>query len=162
MQGVVPQIKQVELSFSDKYMMVVYVEKNKDSFLKIYNFKDVLNAGMSKQPVDAEITIKAPNDHEINCAKWGALDKLVYYCTDRGRLIQYDLEEKCALMVRDVHKNEIYSMEITRDFTMLFTCSKDNTCKLLHPESFDEIRNYNFDFPCRDASVSPLYDSDEN
>lgn len=45
---------------------------------------------------------------------------------------------------------------------MLFTCSKDNTCKLLHPQTFDEIRNYNFDFPCRDASVSPLYDSEDN
>jgi hypothetical protein len=45
---------------------------------------------------------------------------------------------------------------------MMFTCSRDGTCKLLHPETFDEIRSYQFDFPCRNASVSPLYEAEEN
>jgi hypothetical protein len=65
-------------------------------------------------------------------------------------------------MVRDVHRQEIFSISITKDFTMLLTCSRDGTCKLLHPETFDEIRSFQFDFPCRSCSVSPLYESTEN
>lgn len=91
-------------------MIVVYMEKDRNSFVKIFNFKDVLNAGMSGSPVDALFTIPAPTDHEINCAKWGPLDKFVYYCTNRGRLLMYNLEEKCMEIVRDVHKNEIFSI----------------------------------------------------
>jgi hypothetical protein len=45
-------------------------------------------------------------------------------------------------MVRDVHRQEIFSISITKDFTMLLTCSRDGTCKLLHPETFDEIRSF--------------------
>jgi len=48
------------------------------------------------------------------------------------------------------------------DFTMLFTQSYDGTCKLLHPETFQEIRKFNFEFACRDAQISPLYEAEEN
>lgn len=110
--------------------------------MKIYDTKKVIANGMSKEPIDALKTIKAPKDHEINCAKWGALDKTIYYCTNRGRLMQLDVEEGSMILVRDVHKHEIFTINLTRDFTMLFTCSRDGTCKLLHPQTFDEIRNY--------------------
>ena len=45
---------------------------------------------------------------------------------------------------------------------MLFTCSRDGLCKLLHPETFQEMRCFDFEFPCRNAAVSPLYEADEN
>ena len=49
---------------------------------------------------------------------------------------------------------------MSHDHTMLFTASRDTTSKLLHPETFEEIRSYNFnDKICRAVSVSPLFDS---
>lgn len=106
-KGAVVKIKQVELSFSDKYFIVIYEDKS-ESFLKIYDLKKVLAAGMSKEHIEPVKTVKAPKDHEINCARWGSLDKTIYYCTNRGRLIQLDIEEGSAILVRDVHKNEIF------------------------------------------------------
>lgn len=106
-KGAVIKVKQVELSFSDKYFIVIFEDKS-ESFLKIFDLKKVLAAGMSKDNIEAVKTIKAPKDHEINCARWGALDKSIYYCTNRGRLIMYNLEEECAELVRDVHKHEIF------------------------------------------------------
>lgn len=97
----------MELSFSDKYFIVIYEDRG-ESFMRIYDTKKVLASGMSKDPIDAVKTVRAPKDHEINCARWGALDQSIYYCTNRGRLIQLDLEEDSAIMVRDVHKNEIF------------------------------------------------------
>jgi len=55
-------------------------------------------------------------------------------------LLKYDIEDEAIDLVRDVHKNEIFTITITRDFTMLFTSSRDGTCKLVHPNTFDEIR----------------------
>ena len=159
--GVVVKVKQVELAFSDKQFIVIYEDRG-ESLLKIYDLKKVLANGMTKEFVEPIKSIKAPKDHEINCARWGPLDKTIYYCTNRGRLIQLDLEENSAVMVRDVHKNEIFTIKLTEDFTMLYTCSRDGTCKLLHPQTFDEIRNYQFDFPCRDCCVNPLYQSEDN
>jgi hypothetical protein len=53
-------------------------------------------------------------------------------------------------------------MTLTKDFCMLFTCSRDGSCKLLHPNTFEEMRNYDFEFPCRNAAISPLYEADDN
>ena len=51
---------------------------------------------------------------------------------------------------------------MSHDFTMLFTGSRDGSSKLLHPETFEEIRKYSFGGrPCRAVAVSPLHDSDQ-
>ena len=49
---------------------------------------------------------------------------------------------------------------MSHDFTMLFSASRDGTSKLLHLETFEEIRTYSFGGrPCRTVAVSPLFDS---
>ena len=112
--------------------------------MKIYNTKDALDWGKNDGILPHIKEINAPKDHTINNVKWGPLDESVYYCTDQGRLLHYDLEENSMSRVKDVHKDEIFTISITHDFTMLFTASKDGTCKLLHPETFDEIRSFYF------------------
>ena len=74
----------------------------------------------------------------------------------------YNLRDESVELARDVHKHEIFTMTFTRDFVMLFTSSRDGTCKLLHPETFEEIRSFSFKFPCRNAAVSPLYEAEDN
>ena len=110
-----------------------------------------------------DFQLNGPKDHIVNKAVWGPLDKSIYYGTNEGRLIHYDLEKKEIITVQHPHKNyEIMNMTLTHDFTMLFTCSMDGNCKLLHPETLTEIRNFRFDFPVRDAQISPLYEAEEN
>ena len=161
--------KIVELSYSDKQFAVVTENKNSDDIIKIYNLKDCLQWGV-KQGKDGDKKefpepaheIRAPRDHVINSVKWGPLDKCLYYVTDKGRLVKYNLEEKRVEQTKEAHKNEIFSIELTKDFTMLFTCSRDGFCKLLNPETFEEVRRFNHTFPVRDAAVNPLYEADEN
>lgn len=45
---------------------------------------------------------------------------------------------------------------------MLFSSSKDGNCKLLHPETFEEVRKITSPVPLRCCEMSPLYASDEN
>lgn len=161
--------KIVELSYSDKYFAVVSEERNSDDKIRVYSLKDALAWGVrtvkdgEKKEFPAPIhEITAPRDHVVNSLKWGALDKHLYYCTDKGRLIKYSLEDKSPAIVKDVHNNEIFSVDITRDFTMLFTSSRDGLCKLLHPDTFEEVRRFDHQFPVRNSCVSPLYDAEHN
>lgn len=65
----------VELSYSDKFFAVIYIDAARESAMRIYNLKDCLSWGVkegSPQPVKE---IKAPRDHEIKDMKWGALDQ---------------------------------------------------------------------------------------
>jgi len=75
----------------------------------------------------------------INCAKFGALDETIYYCTDAGRLLRYDIRESSVIKAESIHRKEIFTINLSPDFTMLFTCSRDGSCKLINPESFDLI-----------------------
>jgi|TARA_B110001450_G_scaffold240191_1_gene248748 WD40 repeat protein len=111
---------------------------------------------------EPRLVIKGPKDHIINDIKWGALDKSLYYATDKGRLLQYDLNDQSMIRASDIHRNEIFSITMSYDQTMLFTCSRDGFCKLIHPETFDTIREFNYSFPCRNAAISPLFDATDN
>jgi len=90
------------------------------------------------------------------------LNKTLYVATKTGKLQIIDVGSGTCLKDVQIHQNEIYQLSFTHDFTMLFTGSRDGTSKLLHPETFEEIRQYSFgNRPCRTVAVSPLHDSTE-
>lgn len=60
------------------------------------------------------------------------------------------------------HKGEIFTLDMTYDYTMLLTGSRDGYSKLIHPEDFKVIKEYHYGKPCRSASISPLFDSDRH
>jgi hypothetical protein len=72
----------VELSYSDKFFVVIFTDAQKESCMRIYNLKDCLAWGKKEGSPAYEKEIKAPRDHVINDIKWGALDECMYYCTD--------------------------------------------------------------------------------
>ena len=65
-------------------------------------------------------------------------------------------------MQSDLHKGEIFSFTFTYDHTMLITCSKDGTAKLINPKTLEPVRTFSYSKPCRAATISPLFDSQEN
>jgi len=70
---------------------VVTEDPGRQSSMKIYDLKDALAWGKKEGMLKPTLEIKAPRDHNIQQAVWGALDKTIYYCTDQGRLLQYDI-----------------------------------------------------------------------
>jgi len=101
-------------------------------------------------------------NQEFTCATWGPLNKTLYVGTKTGKLQIIDVASGTCLKDVQIHQYEIYQLKMSHDFTMLFTGSRDGTSKLLHPETFEEIREYNFGGkPCRAIAVSPLHDSND-
>lgn len=132
-------------------------DHSKRSYIRVYNFKDAL-AG--KVP-EGELEIAGPQDHMITQASWGPLNKTIYIATDKGRFLIHDLETNQVVTQADVHKSEIFSFTVTYDHTMLITCSRDGHAKLLHPQTLEPVRDFEFVKPCRAASISPLFDSSD-
>lgn len=52
--------------------------------------------------------------------------------TDKGRFVIHDLETNDTKIEKDIHKSEIFSFTTTYDHSMLITCSRDGTAKLLN------------------------------
>ena len=147
------QTKHVEFALGDQKFLIVY-DHNKKSYIRSYNFKDALN-----KEANGEKEIVGPQDHIITQASWGPLNKSMYISTDKGRFIIHDFENDKVIKQAEVHKSEIFSFTVTYDHTMLITCSRDGTAKLLHPKTLEAVRVFEFTKPCRNASISPLFDS---
>lgn len=73
----------------------------------------------------------------------------------------HDIATNTELIGSDLHKGEIFAFTVTYDHTMLATCSKDGTSKLINPQTFEPVRVFSFNKPCRAASISPLYESSD-
>jgi len=95
-------------------------------------------------------------------AVWGARNNSLVIATNNGKILCYSLEHNQFIEEIQVHREEIYSLQLTHDYTMLMTGSKDGTAKLLNPETFAVQRSFNYGKPCRSASISPLYDDPEH
>lgn len=95
-------------------------------------------------------------------AVWGPLNKSLFVATKSGRLQIVDVNSGKLFKDVQIHQAEIYELAMSHDFTMLFTASRDGWAKLLHPETFEEIRKYTFgNRPCRTVALSPLFDDQE-
>ena len=123
------QTKHVEFAFGDQKFLIVY-DHQRRSYISIYDFKKAL-----QKESNGEKTVSGPPDHLITQASWGPLNYNLYVATDKGRFIIHDWEKDEVVVQADVHKSEIFSFTFTYDHTMLITCSRDGTAKLLHPRT---------------------------
>lgn len=103
--------------------------------------KDVLEFGKKDEGAPKHlIDIQPPRDNQITCLKWGPLDEYIVYGTNRGKLVKHSVSTNKPIDTKEPHKNEIFNLTYTPDFCMLYSCSRDGSVKLLHPETFDTIR----------------------
>ena len=147
--------KHVALSYSDKYVLVIY-ETHKVNFIRVYRFSDILKE--NNEDVKPVHEIKAPEDVVYTDCVWGPLDKSLYISTNFGKVLFYDLDKNRFENEEQVHKDEIFSLSLTHDFSMMTTSSRDGTAKLLNPKDLSTVRQFIYGKPCRTSSVSPLFD----
>ena len=81
------------LSYSDQYFALVYEGNRGVSQMRIFEMSEVLAFGTKEGKSPSHLqTIEPPKDHLITAVHWGPLDESIFYATNRGRLIQYDVE----------------------------------------------------------------------
>ncbi len=151
---------QVKLAYGDKQFLVIFQSK-KITYVHIYDLNAVLAAGTSGNTPKPVKEIVAKDQAEFTCATWGPLNKCFYAATKTGRVHIIDTSSGVTLKDVQIHPTIIYELKMSHDYTMLFTASRDGTSQLLHPETFETIREFNFGKYCRSVAISPLHDSQE-
>ena len=130
---------QVTLAFGDSKFLVLYMER-KTTFIRIYDLNTVVQGGTSENTPKVLKEISPITSQEFTCAAWGPLNKTLYVGTKTGKIQIIDVGSGTTLKDSQIHQYEIYKLTMSHDYTMLFTGSRDGTSKLLHPETFEEIR----------------------
>ena len=67
-------------------------------------------------------------------------------------------EEASIIQQVHMHQQPIFSFSFAKDFSMLATCSKDNTCKVMDPITLEVWKTLTKTSPVRTAFFSPLLD----
>ena len=147
----------VAFAFGDEQFLVLYTHENA-SYIRVYSVQDCLKSNTPKEIHE----IKAPGEFQFTKAVWGPKNESLFVATTNGKLFQYNFETKSFVKEEQAHRGPILSLDMTYDYTMLMTGSHDGYAKLIHPETFQTVREFNYEKPCRSASISPLFDSDKH
>jgi translation initiation factor 3 subunit I len=150
------------LSFGDKLIFCLH-DVEKRSYIRIFKMEDILTNNtegtVAGKGVKEIHTLEGSKDYQYTKAVWGPRNESLLIATNTGKVLYYDIESASIISEEPVHSNEIFCITLTHDYTMLYTSSRDGTCKLLNPETLNVIRTFNYGKPCRTASVSPLFES---
>ena len=156
------QANQVALAFGDKQFLCLY-QHEKRSHIRIFDLANCLKCAQDENTPKVLQTISGNKDYEFTSVVWGPLNKTLYVSNDKGKVFCFDAASGKELKNKEIHNNEIFRLTITHDYTMLMTCSRDGNAKLLHPETFEEIRTFAYGKkPVRGVAISPLFDDEEH
>jgi len=128
------------------------------SCIRIFAIEDCLKSNTPKELHE----IKAPTDVVFTKAVWGPKNETIIIAANNGKLFQYDLVGNQIIHEASVHRGEILSLDMTYDYTMLLTGSKDGYAKLINPDDLKVVKEYAYGKPVRSASISPLFDSEKH
>jgi translation initiation factor 3 subunit I len=146
----------VSLSFGEKEIFTLS-DYQKVSTIRVFDFEQVLRK-KEDEPAKMILQIDGKKDVTFNHAVWGPLNKTIYVATTTGEILIYDLQGN-IIKERELHKEEIFQLFLSHDFTMLVTSSRDGHSKILNPETLEEVRVFKYGSkPCRGAVISPLFD----
>ena len=93
-------------------------------------------------------------------AKYGYVNDTIYAAGVKGNLYIFNAKDGKQELCEKKHDGEIFSIEFNKDYSLLASCAKDNYCHVMDPYTFDIIRSFNKQSPCRCASFSPFQDVD--
>lgn len=149
--------KMVALAYGDKQIMCLF-DHNQRSYIRVFTTADCLAGNTPKELCE----IQSSADYLFTKAVWGPKNNSIIIACSNGKVLLYDLTHYQFVNEVNVHRGEIVSLDMTYDYTMLMTGSKDGYAKLIHPETFKTIREFHYGKPVRSATISPLFDSDKH
>lgn len=114
----------------------------------------------SDVPVDqlekiASLEIDLPPKMKATKVVWGALNEKLIVSYADGTLRTFDPIDGSELQYAQVHSKDINRLTLNKDRTLLLTCSKDHTSKLLDADTLQVLKVYKTDRPVNAAVMHP-------
>ncbi|CAM9390945.1 unnamed protein product, partial [Chrysoparadoxa australica] len=130
-----------------------------DPFVKQPGYISVFSTPRGADPTqfDTLPVMKIEQIGKIRVSKvlWGAMNEYLIVGYDDGSIVLYDAVDGSELMRRAVHAGAVNRLYLNKDKTLLLSCSKDYTAKLLNAKTLEEIKNYQTDRPVNAAVIHP-------
>jgi translation initiation factor 3 subunit I len=164
-------IRYLDLSFGDQKLCLAYGGRTKDSksALDIYNIKDLFAAKLENNSIIKNAlpiyTINS-NKNKFNNCKWINLNKNIICGKDDGTIQLIDYESGTIMKEKQLHKETIMEIDISKREEVVLTASKDGKSCIIDPDTFEVIHTMFPQNPTRNLNsckISPLFSvGDEN
>jgi translation initiation factor 3 subunit I len=148
----------IAFNHDDRMLAVISDKKmGNPGTINFYNLPETLGVEKVKTVFNPTISIKE-TDEAITCMAWGPTNQFMYYGTDKGRVVQWDVESQCEITSQVTHDDFVNRLHFDADYLTLISSSKDKTAKLLDSRDCKAFRTYTSDNPVNDACISPICD----
>lgn len=93
---------------------------------------------------------------KITSAVWGPYEEDIIAGHESGEIIQYDIKTGEKINAVKEHTKQINDLQLSLDYSMLISASKDTTAKLFDRASLEHMKTYKTERPVNSAALSPL------
>ncbi|KAG5191848.1 WD40-repeat-containing domain protein [Tribonema minus] len=125
-------------------------------FISIYDTPSDVDPSQYQQVASREISI--PNKEKCTEVLWSALNDRILASFEDGTIRVFDPETGELLSTSTPHSKPISRMYLSTDRTLLLTCSKDYTAKLLDADTLEVLKVYPTERPVNAAVIHPTKD----
>lgn len=164
-------VRHVDLSYGDQKLCLAYGGRTKDSksSIEVYSVKDIFSAKIdSNSIVQGSVplySLSASKSKFVNC-KFFNLNKNILCGREDGLLQLFDYESGVVVREKQIHKEMIMDLDISKREELILTASKDGKSCIVNPDTFDVIHTLFPQNPTRNLNsckISPLFNAfDEN
>jgi translation initiation factor 3 subunit I len=105
----------------------------------------------------AQLTTSVDDYDKAICLGWTMGNKYLIAGFESGNVIKYDASNGREVCRVKVHQDRVNRLSFNRDKTLMITCSKDCTAKLINPENLETLKTYRTETPVNGAVISPTH-----
>ncbi len=165
-------IRHLDLSYGEQKLCFAYGGRTKDSIsaIDIFNIKDIFNMPIAENKTILDpkplYTINSENKSKfVNC-KFINMNKNILVGKDDGFLQLLDYSTGSIVREKQIHKQIIMDMDVSKNEEVILTASKDGKACVVDPDTFEIVHTLFPQNPTRNLNtckISPLFSAgDEN
>jgi len=151
------RVMNLDLNLGDTELVIVSLATGK-SFVRTFDFKRLLKGEFEHKE---ELVFRGET---VSQATYGDLNEHLFITAHdaqrKGHLYKYKALETGKYELEDsatsLHGDEIFSFSFSKDYSLLATCAKDGTAKVVNPYTLEVLQTLKKGSPVRTAFFSPL------
>ncbi len=149
------RVNDIDLSYGDNYLGVIYKKFDRSQTLKIFERKD-LEINKMNTMLDAKYRI-SPSESDFVCFRFYIKENIFFIGRRDNIVAKYDLEKSVDEPQSEIcpYLEDIYSLTFSPKFEFLLVNCKSGV-GLIDPETMNVFKVIKTPYPVRSSQVSPL------
>eukprot|EP00999_Lentomonas_sp_LEN2_P003017 NODE_873_length_1140_cov_109.052320_g831_i0.p1 GENE.NODE_873_length_1140_cov_109.052320_g831_i0~~NODE_873_length_1140_cov_109.052320_g831_i0.p1 ORF type:complete len:331 (+),score=55.30 NODE_873_length_1140_cov_109.052320_g831_i0:76-1068(+) len=123
--------------------------------ISIYNLPGGTPGAVSENKATYNAFLRHEAYEKITCALWGPTNDTIYFSSDDGSIVVFNLEKQTEEAWTTAHRGEVKRFSFDTDYCTFVSGSVDQTAKLFDAKTLTCLKTYENDKQVNDVAIHP-------